>query len=106
MPTMSPAAKKRVPERRTQAERTAETRGKLLDATIASLVEEGYEATTGRVVTERAGVSRGAQTHHFPLRMDLIVAAVEEIAQRQLDNWARESQALPPGGPRLRGALD
>src|SRR5262245_61124527 len=101
MPSMSSPAR-----RRTQAERTASTRAKLLDATIECLVEFGYEATTSRVVTDRAGVSRGAQTHHFPRRMDLIVGAVDEIAQRQIENWARESEALPEGGPRLRGALD
>jgi AcrR family transcriptional regulator len=92
--------------RRTQAERTAQTRAKLLDATIECLAEVGYAATTGREVAARAGVSRGAQTHHFPRRLDLIVGAVEEIGQRRLQQWTQALATLPPGRKRLRRALD
>ena len=89
--------------RRTQADRTAATRAKLLDATIGCLVELGYAATTGREVAARAGVSRGAATHHFPRRLDLIVSAVDEIGQRHLQNGPRSSSRGPA---RLRRALD
>ncbi len=95
-----------VRRRRTQAERTAETRAKLVDATIECLVELGYDATTGAAVSERAGVSRGAETHHFPRRLDLIVGAVDEIAQRRIEQLGRELNALPAGRRRVRGALD
>jgi AcrR family transcriptional regulator len=94
------------PRRRTQAERTAETRAKLLDATIDCIAEIGYAATTGREVAMRAGVSRGAQTHHFPRRMDLIVSALDEIGQRQLRIWSAGLEGLPPGRARVRRALD
>ena len=94
------------PSRRTQAERTATMRARLMDATIESLVELGYEATTSRVVAERAGVSRGAQTHHFPRRLDLIVGAVGEIAQRRTTHWVSELERLPRGGARVRRVLD
>jgi AcrR family transcriptional regulator len=100
-----PTAQKR-PRRRTQAERTAATRAKLLDATIECLVELGYEATTGRVVAERAGVSRGAETHHYPRRVDLIVGAVDEIASRRIAQALRQMEELPRGRARVRGALD
>ena len=93
-------------ERRTQAQRTAATRAKLLDATIACLAEAGYSATTSGAVARRAGVSRGAQTHHFPRRLDLIVSAVEEIGARRLELWTREIEALPAGPTRTRRALD
>src|ERR1019366_1193637 len=62
--------------RRTQQERRDETRAKLLDATIESLVEVGYSATTTRLLAERAGVSSGAHSrvrrtsHHPPHRRD------------------------------------
>jgi AcrR family transcriptional regulator len=92
--------------RRTQAQRTAATRAKLLDATIECLAELGFAATTSREVAGRAGVSRGAQTHHFPRRLDLIISAVDEIAQRRLQQWTQELEALPPGRSRLRRALD
>ena len=64
-----------------QEERRAETRAKLLDATIECLLEEGYAGTTTRRVAELAGVSQGAQTHHFPYRVDLVAAAIERLAQ-------------------------
>ena len=54
--------------RRTQQQRSDETRAALLDATIICLHEVGYAGTSTTLVSERAGVSRGAQTHHFPTK--------------------------------------
>ena len=66
-----------------QAERRRITRGKLLDATIDSLIEIGYSRTTTVEVGERAGLSRGAQLHHFPSKVDLLVAAIEHLADER-----------------------
>jgi len=83
--------------RRTQEERRAETRGKLLDATLTSLLEVGYAQTTTRRVAEMAGVTTGAQTHHFPYRVDLVVAAVERIVEQRIEELTRRTAALPDG---------
>jgi AcrR family transcriptional regulator len=91
--------------RRTQAERRAQTRKKLLDATIQSLLEVGYAATTTRRVTELAGVSQGAQTHHFPRRVDLVAAAFEELAQRRLTELHESAGEFPAEGDAHREAL-
>src|SRR3954453_15990557 len=72
------------PDRRTQQERTAATRGLVIDATVASLVGVGYAGPTISRVQERAGVARGTLLHHFPTRADLLVAVVEDVAQRRL----------------------
>ena len=64
-------------ERTPQGERTRAMRTRLLDATIDCLVERGWSGTTTTLVSQRAGVSRGAQLHHFPTKRDLVVAAVE-----------------------------
>ena len=37
--------------------------------------------TSTTLVSERAGVSRGAQLHHFPTKNDLVVAAVEHLTE-------------------------
>lgn len=66
-----------------QAERRRITRGKLLDATIESLIDIGYPRTTTVEVGERAGLSRGAQLHHFPSKADLLVAAIEHLADER-----------------------
>jgi len=68
--------------RRTQAERRAETRARLLDATLDCVVEWGYGGATTTMVSERAGVSRGAQLHHFPNRAALVAAALEHLFER------------------------
>lgn len=66
-------------ERRRQEDRTASTQRALLQATIDCLVEYGYAGTTTRLVADRAGVSRGAQTHHYPTKRDLVVAAIDQL---------------------------
>lgn len=66
-------------ETRRQADRSRETRRKLMEATVESLVEHGWAGTTTTVVAERAGVSRGAQLHHFRTRGELVAAAVEHL---------------------------
>ena len=83
--------------RRTQAERTAATRSRVLDATVDSLVEDGYAATTISRIQERAGVARGTLLHHFPTRAALLVAVVEDIAARRLDVLDGQAELRPSG---------
>lgn len=72
------------PGRRTQVQRSEETKGRIMEATIALLVEQGHAATTTLAVQERAGVSRGGMQHHFPSRNELLVAAVGHLARVRL----------------------
>ena len=90
--------------RRTQAERRETTRAALLDATIDCLIEFGYADTTTTRVVERAGVSRGAQVHHFPTKADLVAQAVRRLAQRRVAEIRAEFRSLPPPGPDRLGA--
>jgi AcrR family transcriptional regulator len=76
-----------------QAERRRITRGKLLDATIESLVDLGYARTTTVEVGERTGLSRGTQLHHFPSRADLLVAAIEHLAEERSKEFEVELEA-------------
>jgi AcrR family transcriptional regulator len=81
--------------RRTQEERSEETRGRLLDATIASLIDLGYARTTTTEVAKRAGLSRGAQLHHFPTKAELVVAAIGHLARSRTDELVAQVDALP-----------
>ena len=93
--------------RRSQSERRAETRGRLLDATVESLIAEGYAGTTIRRVTELAGVSQGAMSHHFPHRVDLVVSAFERLAEQRIDRYGDRARELSGDrGARLRAMLD
>jgi AcrR family transcriptional regulator len=69
--------------RRTQEQRSAETRARILDATIECLVRYGYNGTTTPRVAEMAGVTRGAQVHHFGSKNDLVVAALRHLAAKR-----------------------
>jgi AcrR family transcriptional regulator len=93
--------------RRTQQERRAETRRRLLDATIESLIEDGYAGTTVRAITDRAGVSPGAQTHHFPHRVDLVASAFERLAEQRIERYRSLARELGGGrAERVRALLD
>ncbi|MDF1705727.1 MAG: TetR family transcriptional regulator [Aeromicrobium sp.] len=78
---------------------------RLMEATIECLVELGWTGTTTTVVSQRAGVSRGAQLHHFPTKQDLVVAAVEHLTERRRHELAQSAADLPAEG-RTRAALD
>src|SRR6201995_4699350 len=65
-------------------------RTRLLDATIECLVTYGYAGTTTPRVAELAGVTRGAQIHHFRSKQDLVVAAIEHLAQQRARGAIRE----------------
>jgi AcrR family transcriptional regulator len=80
-------------------------RRRLLEATVECLVELGWAGTTTTVVSERAGVSRGAQLHHFPSKQDLVVAAVEHLSERRRDDMVAAAADLPEKG-RTRAVLD
>ena len=58
-------------------------------------------------MTELAGVSQGAQSHHFPHRVDLVVSAFERLAEGRIDRYRERASALPPDpGTRQRALLD
>jgi AcrR family transcriptional regulator len=81
--------------RRTQEERSATTRAALLDATIECLVEYGYANLTTTRVVERAGVSRGAQVHHFPTKAELVSEAVRHLAAKRVEEFLQTMPRLP-----------
>jgi AcrR family transcriptional regulator len=89
-----------------QEERTRAMRRRLLEATLRCLVERGWSGTSTTLVSERAGVSRGAQLHHFPTKADLVVAAVEHIATLRRDELAEAAAGLPRGKHRTREVLE
>ena len=79
-----------------QQERSRAMRARLMDATIECLVERGFGGTTTTLISERAGVSRGAQLHHFPTKNALVVAAVEHLTQVRGAELAAAAAAVPP----------
>jgi AcrR family transcriptional regulator len=77
-----------------------------VQATIDCLVELGYRDTTTAKIQARAGVSRGALTHHFSSKAELLLAAMEELYEQFRRDVRARAQGLPPAGrARLRDAI-
>jgi AcrR family transcriptional regulator len=91
----SPSSSLGAPARVPQADRSRAMRARLLEATVELLVERGFAGTSTTLVSERAGVSRGAQLHHFPTKNDLVVAAVEHLTEIRGSELAAAAEQLP-----------
>ena len=94
------------PRGRRQEERSRSTRQRVLEATIDCLVEHGWSGTTTTLVAERAGVSRGAQLHHYRTKSDLVVAAVEHLADKRAGELRAAAARLRPDGDRVSHTVD
>ncbi|WP_243711247.1 TetR/AcrR family transcriptional regulator [Actinomadura sp. KC216] len=92
--------------RRTQEERRSHTQARLLEATMECLVDLGWSGTSTTEVARRAGVSRGAQQHHYPTKMVLVAAALEHLLEAQRLAYETAFAALPPERRDVSGALD
>lgn len=91
-----------------QEERSAETRRRLMEAAVECLYERGYARTTTTEIASRAGVSRGAQLHHFPTKDELVVSALEYLFDLRVSESRNLAAEIPPGSPdqRLRWLID
>lgn len=67
------------PTRRSQKERADLTRSALLNAVILLIHDQGLARTSTADIAKAAGVSRGALTHHFTSREELISCAIEHM---------------------------
>jgi AcrR family transcriptional regulator len=105
-PSAMPTSAAIRPRRRTQAERTAETRSKLIEATIECLIELGYSGTTTLAVCREAGVSHGSLLHHFGKREVLLGAALEAVYGRLRERVVSQLAALPEGDARAAALVD
>jgi AcrR family transcriptional regulator len=93
-------------KRRTQAERTQETRARILDAAVEVLRKKGYAHFRTADVARAAGVSRGAQLHHFATKEKLVYATMEHIFQNVLETSRARVAALKPDDDPLEQAID
>ncbi|WP_409491886.1 TetR/AcrR family transcriptional regulator [Amycolatopsis sp. cmx-11-12] len=80
-------------------------RVRLLDATIDCLVEYGYAGTTTTRVADLAGVTRGAQVHHFPTKTDLVTSAIRHLAARRTEVAMAEIDRLKASADPIGDAL-
>jgi AcrR family transcriptional regulator len=91
--------------RRTQAERTASTRKRLVAAVHACISKRGLAGTTASEIAERAGMTWGAVQHHFGGK-DGILAAVLEDSVAQLDARLVDLHAREPLARRIASFVE
>jgi len=100
-PEPAPAAR---PARRRQSDRSASMRLQLIEATLAALIEIGYARTTTVEICRRAGVTRGALTHHFESLAELFSATLAHIYEGLLAGVVRAEDS-PLNGAELVDGL-
>lgn len=83
--------------RRSQAERTQETRTRILDAAVRVLRQKGYAHFRTADVAKAAGVSRGAQLHHFKTKEKLVYATMEHVFHNVLETSRGRARAAKQG---------
>jgi AcrR family transcriptional regulator len=95
-------------KRRTQAERSAATRGALIDAARRLWSERGYAAVGTPEIAAAAGVTRGAMYHQFADKAALfaeVAEAVESGVTARLGEHVAASGARDPAAA-LHAAVD
>jgi AcrR family transcriptional regulator len=103
---MPVATSPRARPRRTQAERSAATQARLVDATIECLIHHGYAGTTTLAVCRRADVSHGSLLHHYGTRERLLGAALDAVYARLRVRVVSGLEQLPEGDARVEAMVD
>jgi AcrR family transcriptional regulator len=91
---------------RTQAERSERTRAQLLESTIDCLLDLGYAGTSVNEICKRAGLSRGAQQHHFATKAELMAHALEYLVTKLGDQVLDAVQQLADDPDRIAKGID
>ena len=78
-----------------QADRSAATRARVLDAAQALFAEQGYEATSTDAILEASGISRGALYHHFPTKQAVFEAVFQRVSDAAIERAVRGAPESP-----------
>ncbi|PHR92835.1 MAG: hypothetical protein COA69_05780 [Robiginitomaculum sp.] len=78
-----------LPVENKKVQRTKKSKETICNAAIWCLDKYGYAETSINRITQKAGMSRGALTHHFPSKEDLIVESVERLLSRAVATGER-----------------
>lgn len=92
--------------RRSQEQRSAETRERLIVAAIECIERVGYVEATTTLIAQQANVSRGALQHHFATKADLIVAVIDRVSEELNLRFDVASLAAAPLEARVAAIVD
>jgi AcrR family transcriptional regulator len=91
--------------RRTQAERTDQTRAALLRAAVEVVARHGVADATLHQIAEAAGVSRGALAYHYHAREDIFPELVRHCGAALERAIVNAAQSEPRPASRLRAIV-
>ena len=95
----APAPRTRV--RRTQEERSAATRAKVVEAATECVAELGYRGATMSAMAQRAGVSWGAMQHQFGEKDAIFDAVLERVMALLQENFRGLREQYPDPAARV-----
>ncbi|WP_329539059.1 TetR/AcrR family transcriptional regulator [Streptomyces sp. NBC_01358] len=87
--------------------KTAEVRGRILQACMEAFGETGFRGATMKDIAARADISQTGLVHHFPGKEDLLLAMLD-LRERRSIRFLESTEALDPGAQpiqALRGML-
>ena len=81
-------------------------RDQLVDCAISVLCERGFAGTTISSVAQRAGVSKGVVTYHFPTKNELLMVVVASLYERGGQQIAERIETAGNALDALLGYID
>lgn len=93
-------------QRRTQAERSEETRLRVLEAAAAVLRRKGYAGLRTEEVSRVARVSRGAQQYHYPTKDRLVVATAEHLLRGGAERGSKRAEGVAIGDDPIEAIIE
>jgi AcrR family transcriptional regulator len=90
--------------RRTQADRSVETRALLIGAAIELLHTVGFANTTTALIAKRAGMTTGALHHHFATKDELMFGVLDHAAE-SIRHRFEEEDLSPDDALRVAGIV-
>jgi len=90
---------------RTQQQRREDTVARLLEASIATIIDVGYARASAAVITRRAGLSGGALFRHFDTMGDFMAATANEVMRRKLETFSKQAAEIPADQPVLEAVV-
>lgn len=98
-------ANKPVSRRRSNVQRSAETRSALIESVIEGLCEVGYAKTTTHEISRRAKATTGAMQHHFGSKDELILASLDRLFSEIKERLEAEVSSKGPIVDRCRDLM-
>jgi AcrR family transcriptional regulator len=83
-----------------------ERRAQLLDAAREAFVQQGYHAAGMDDIAERAGVSKPVLYQHFPGKLELYLAVLDQSSEALINGVRAALDATPDNRRRVRGAIE